>query len=81
MVFQFLTVINRTGKRGRESDADGRSGGGGTSGGAGNWRGKTEETPSGVTKQDCKRKRILFVGFDSPSEKEEKLKMMTWYVS
>jgi hypothetical protein len=85
LVFQFLTLISQTGKRGRESDADGRSGGGGTSGGAGNSRGKTEETPSGAAKRlrpwDCKRKRILFVGFDSPSEKEEKLKMITWCVS
>jgi hypothetical protein len=50
------------------------------SGGARDLSKKMEETPSRAAKRSraCARKSILFVGFDSPSEKEEKGRMETW---
>ena len=52
------------------------------SGGAGDLCKKTEETPSMARAakrlRPCTRKSILFVGFDSPSEKEDKGRMETW---
>ena len=50
------------------------------SGGAGDLCKKTEETPSRAAKRlrACTRKSILFVGFDSPSEKDKKGRMETW---
>ena len=50
------------------------------SGGAGDLCRKTEETPSRAAKRlrPCTRKSILFVGFDSPSEEEDKERLETW---
>ena len=50
------------------------------SGGAGDLCKKTKETPSRAAKRlrACTRKSILFVGFDSPSEKNDKGRLETW---